>query len=169
MFLGISGDFLMGSAFFLYVFGSLFSCMCASPYVVVFGVLLSVVGVLGVVFLGGVFFTGLLFFLVYLGGMMVVFCYAVSLSADRFFVGTWSVSFILLLGIIEFLGVWFYSSGFSGFNSIVLTANLPTSYEIILQGMGLYVIFGLLILFLALLNCFYFVGGVSGRKSMFSI
>nr|CBM43256.2 NADH dehydrogenase subunit 6 [Rhabdopleura compacta] len=166
----VNNEFYLGVFFSIYIFGSLFACVCASPYVVVFGVLLSVLGVLGVIFLGGVFFTGLLFFLVYLGGMMVVFSYSVSLSADRFFLGTSSVLFVFLLGILEVFGIWVCSSGFLGFNELVLPSNsLPTSYELLVRHLGVYVVFGLFILFLALLNCFYFIGGVSGRKSIFAL
>nr|WDV10331.1 NADH dehydrogenase subunit 6 [Rhabdopleura sp. NHMO H2136] len=165
-----SDNFLLGSFFFIYMFGSLFACVCASPYVVVFGVLLGVLGVLGVVFFGGCFFSGLLLFLVYLGGMMVVFSYAVSLSADRFFMGVWSIYFILFLGLFELLGSWFYFFGFNFVPKVYISVvNFPTSFEVMLIVGAEYSFFGLLILFISLINCFYFMGGVSGRKSIFSI
>nr|QOD97393.1 NADH dehydrogenase subunit 6 [Pelecanus crispus] len=89
-----------------FVLGSLAVASNPSPYYGVVGlVLASVVGCGWLVSLG-VSFVSLVLFMVYLGGMLVVFVYSVSLAADPFPVawGSWGVvgygvGFILVLAV----------------------------------------------------------------------
>jgi len=53
-----------------------------SPYFSALGLVLVTCGFSGILMLGGAVFIGLILFLMYLGGMLVVFAYSAALAAD---------------------------------------------------------------------------------------
>nr|YP_009944211.1 NADH dehydrogenase subunit 6 [Pachyramphus minor]QOD96055.1 NADH dehydrogenase subunit 6 [Pachyramphus minor] len=99
-----------------FVMGGLAVASNPSPYYAVVGLVLgSVVGCGWLVSLG-VSFVSLVLFLVYLGGMLVVFVYSVSLAADPFpeAWGDWRVVGYVV-GLILVLGMGVFIMGVSGF------------------------------------------------------
>nr|ASB29258.1 NADH dehydrogenase subunit 6 [Pinguinus impennis] len=100
-----------------FVLGSLAVASNPSPYYGVVGLVLASVAGCGWLLSLGVSFVSLVLFMVYLGGMLVVFVYSVSLAADPFpeAWGDWrvvgyGVGFItvLMMGVIVsgFVGCW---------------------------------------------------------------
>ena len=69
---------------FLTVSGGIFVFMSRSPYFSALGVVGAVVGFRGFLVLSGDVFVGLVLFLMYLGGMLVVFAYSAALASDRY-------------------------------------------------------------------------------------
>nr|YP_009427754.1 NADH dehydrogenase subunit 6 [Alcedo atthis]ASU96505.1 NADH dehydrogenase subunit 6 [Alcedo atthis] len=98
-----------------FVLGGLAVASNPSPYYGVVGlVLASVVGCGWLVSLG-VSFVALVLFMVYLGGMLVVFVYSVTLAADPFpeSWGDWQVMGYMV-GLVLALGVGVVGGGFVG-------------------------------------------------------
>ncbi|YP_337792.1 NADH dehydrogenase subunit 6 (mitochondrion) [Saccoglossus kowalevskii] len=62
--------------------GGVIVFMSRSPYFSALGLVLATCGLSGVLMLGGAVFVGLILFLMYLGGMLVVFAYSAALAAD---------------------------------------------------------------------------------------
>nr|NP_008762.1 NADH dehydrogenase subunit 6 [Cavia porcellus]AJE26528.1 NADH dehydrogenase subunit 6 [Cavia porcellus]QIQ22943.1 NADH dehydrogenase subunit 6 [Cavia porcellus]CAB51829.1 NADH dehydrogenase subunit 6 [Cavia porcellus] len=98
----------------LFVMG--FVCLSAKPSPVYGGLTLVVSGGIGCMLIlsQGGSFLGLMVFLIYLGGMMVVFGYTTALATERY-PETWASSMIiwgtLLLGLImEFLLLYWWAS-----------------------------------------------------------
>nr|BAP90294.1 NADH dehydrogenase subunit 6 [Tropiocolotes steudneri] len=102
-------------SYFLFLFGVCFVLGIVgvashpSPYYGVVGLVLCVVGGCGLLVGWGGSFLGLVLFLIYLGGMLVVFAYSVALAADSFpeSWGDHSV-FVYVLGficVVVFVGV----------------------------------------------------------------
>nr|QOD97915.1 NADH dehydrogenase subunit 6 [Dromas ardeola]QOD97916.1 NADH dehydrogenase subunit 6 [Dromas ardeola] len=99
-----------------FVLGGLAVASNPSPYYGVVGLVLASVAGCGWLLSLGVSFVSLVLFMVYLGGMLVVFVYSVSLAADPFpeAWGDWrvvgyGVSFVLVLMmgvVISGLGGW---------------------------------------------------------------
>nr|BBD20523.1 NADH dehydrogenase subunit 6 [Cyrtodactylus tigroides] len=115
--------FLLGACFLVGLVGVAAN---PSPHFGVVGLVVGVVGgVGGLVLLGGSF-VGVVLFLIYLGGMLVVFAYSVALVSDPF-PETWGADSVLvrvlwcgLLGVFEFdwWGMWcFWGHGLSGLDS----------------------------------------------------
>nr|QXU60189.1 NADH dehydrogenase subunit 6 [Macrocephalon maleo] len=102
-----------------FVLGSLAVASNPSPYYGVVGLVLASVAGCGWLLSLGASFVSLVLFMVYLGGMLVVFVYSVALAADPF-PGAWGdwrvvgygVGFVLVVfvgvifgGLVEFWGV----------------------------------------------------------------
>lgn len=72
--------------FFVFCFfvmgGSVIVFVSRSPYFSALGLVLAACGFRGILVIGGVVFVGLLLFLMYLGGMLVVFAYSAALASD---------------------------------------------------------------------------------------
>nr|QOD97586.1 NADH dehydrogenase subunit 6 [Baryphthengus martii] len=102
-----------------FVFGGLAVASNPSPYYGVVGLVLASVMGCGWLLSLGVSFVALVLFMVYLGGMLVVFVYSVSLAADLFpeAWGDWRVLgygagfiLVLVLGVVSG-GVEFWKAG----------------------------------------------------------
>nr|YP_009388935.1 NADH dehydrogenase subunit 6 [Cyrtopodion scabrum]BAX77921.1 NADH dehydrogenase subunit 6 [Cyrtopodion scabrum] len=93
--------FLLGVCFILGLVGVASN---PSPYYGVIGLVVGVVGGCGgLISLGGSFL-GLVFFLIYLGGMLVVFAYSVALAAEAH-PETWGDYYVLLYVLGYLMGV----------------------------------------------------------------
>nr|ANS10562.1 NADH dehydrogenase subunit 6 [Pipile pipile]ANS10575.1 NADH dehydrogenase subunit 6 [Pipile pipile]ANS10588.1 NADH dehydrogenase subunit 6 [Pipile pipile] len=96
---------------FSFVLGALAVASNPSPYYGVVGLVLGSVAGCGWLLSLGVSFVSLVLFMVYLGGMLVVFVYSVSLAADPF-PGAWGdwrvvgygLSFVLLVLVVVVFG-----------------------------------------------------------------
>nr|QOD97700.1 NADH dehydrogenase subunit 6 [Nycticryphes semicollaris] len=98
-----------------FVLGGLAVASNPSPYYGVVGLVLASVAGCGWLLSLGVSFVSLVLFMVYLGGMLVVFVYSVSLAADPFpeAWGDWRVVGYSL-GLVLVLVVGVVASGFTG-------------------------------------------------------
>lgn len=88
-------------AFFV-VGGGILVFVSRSPYFSALGVVGAVVGFRGFLIKAGGVFLGLILFLMYLGGMLVVFAYSAALASDRYPDVGWrkAVPLILLVGVL---------------------------------------------------------------------
>lgn len=64
--------------------GGVLVCMSSSPYFSALGLVIVTCGFSGLIILQGGAFLGLILFLIYLGGMLVVFAYSAALASDRY-------------------------------------------------------------------------------------
>nr|QGW36209.1 NADH dehydrogenase subunit 6 [Struthio camelus]QGW36210.1 NADH dehydrogenase subunit 6 [Struthio camelus] len=102
---------------FCFILGAVAVASNPSPYYGVLGLVVGSIVGCGWLLSLGVSFISLALFLVYLGGMLVVFVYSVSLAADPYpqAWGSWQVVIygvglvlVVLVGIVvgDFVGVW---------------------------------------------------------------
>nr|YP_003457186.1 NADH dehydrogenase subunit 6 [Balanoglossus clavigerus]CBH40147.1 NADH dehydrogenase subunit 6 [Balanoglossus clavigerus] len=82
---------------FLVVGGGILVFISRSPYFSALGVVGAVVGFSGFLVLSGSVFIGLILFLMYLGGMLVVFAYSAALASDRYPDVGWSKAIPLVI------------------------------------------------------------------------
>nr|BBD20497.1 NADH dehydrogenase subunit 6 [Cyrtodactylus auribalteatus] len=102
--------FLLGVCFLV---GSVGVAANPSPYFGVVGLVVGVVGgVGGLVMLGGSFI-GIVLFLIYLGGMLVVFAYSVALVADPF-PETWGSDSVFVRAFVVWAICFFSCVGCGG-------------------------------------------------------
>nr|YP_980202.1 NADH dehydrogenase subunit 6 [Lepidophyma flavimaculatum]BAF43990.1 NADH dehydrogenase subunit 6 [Lepidophyma flavimaculatum] len=96
------------------ILGQLTVAANPSPYFGVIGLVLSAVFGSGMMALIGNSFVSLALFLIYLGGMLVVFAYSMALSSDPFpeTIGAWSASlyFLVFCSAVVFFGFMFVES-----------------------------------------------------------
>nr|YP_002364600.2 NADH dehydrogenase subunit 6 [Eurystomus orientalis]ABY26869.2 NADH dehydrogenase subunit 6 [Eurystomus orientalis] len=113
--------FFLGVCF---VVGALAVASNPSPYYGVVGLVLASVAGCGWLMSLGVSFVGLVLFMVYLGGMLVVFVYSVSLAADPFpeAWGDWRV-LGYGAGFVAVLAVGVMVSGVEGWKLGVITVD----------------------------------------------
>ena len=84
---------------FLVSSGGVLVCVSRSPYFSALGLVVVTCGFSGFIVLQGGAFLGLVLFLIYLGGMLVVFAYSAALAAERYpSVGRGQV--VLLAGVV---------------------------------------------------------------------
>jgi len=82
---------------FFVVAGGILVFISRSPYFSALGVVGAVVGFSGFLIMRGGVFLGLILFLMYLGGMLVVFAYSAALASDRYPDVGWSKALPLVV------------------------------------------------------------------------
>nr|YP_008593431.1 NADH dehydrogenase subunit 6 [Champsodon cf. snyderi CBM-ZF 10876]BAN83373.1 NADH dehydrogenase subunit 6 [Champsodon cf. snyderi CBM-ZF 10876] len=103
---------------FGFVFGVVLTVSNPAPHLAAFGLVFSAcVGCVVLMYYGSSFLC-LILFLIYLGGMLVVFAYCVSLAADPYPEGWGNLSvtaniIVYMLGLV-FVGLWYYGECFGG-------------------------------------------------------
>nr|YP_009049051.1 NADH dehydrogenase subunit 6 [Cricetulus kamensis]AIE11616.1 NADH dehydrogenase subunit 6 [Cricetulus kamensis] len=113
---------------YIYLFSSLIAIGCLGaalkPSPIYGGLCLIVsgcAGCLAVLGFGGSFL-GLMVFLIYLGGMMVVFGYTTAMSAEEYpetWVSSWLVLGVLVMSMFMELGMTFVSKYYEGVNVVL--------------------------------------------------
>nr|ACJ43685.1 NADH dehydrogenase subunit 6 [Mertensiella caucasica] len=142
---------LLSSVFIIgVVVGVLAVASNPSPYYAAFGLVLASFSGCCLLVELGVCFLSLILVLVYMGGMMVVFAYAASFSAEPFpeAWGSWSVLAYMTkyFVIISLVGVWLLNSNFS---VELIFGNYSLTIEVVgcdWGGAGIMYVFGGLLL-----------------------
>nr|YP_010000299.1 NADH dehydrogenase subunit 6 [Oxyruncus cristatus]QOD96159.1 NADH dehydrogenase subunit 6 [Oxyruncus cristatus] len=129
-----------------FILGGLAVASNPSPYYAVVGLVLASVAGCGWLVSLGMSFVSLVLFLVYLGGMLVVFVYAVSLAADPFpeAWGDWRVvGYSLGLVLVLVVGVFIVGlPGFQWIGVVTVDSEGVSSVRLDFNGVAMFYFWG---------------------------
>nr|WNH22737.1 NADH dehydrogenase subunit 6 [Uropterygius macularius] len=111
-------EYLVFMFMVLFILGLLGVASNPAPYFAALGLVLAAGGGCGVLAAYGGSFVSLVLFLIYLGGMLVVFAYSAALAAEPYpeSWGDWSVvGYVVGYGVVCLLGAVLYVDGAGGY------------------------------------------------------